>query len=673
MLCTLQLAVIMGLMLGAQRLTANAQECPSPTASTCEECISSSPHCAWCKDKHFYDFREERTLRCGTREALRGKGCAEKHILDPKSQHTSFDSPRKEARTAARLSPQKLSLELHPGRPLTFEVQVKKPRKLPVELYYLSSGSFAAKDGQHRAAHLGTQVLSAVQEVAPESQSRGFGLFGDQQNPDSKSKGQPGISFSHSPSLSDDLGPFSEAPGHGAPEGGLLALMQAAVCVDVIGWSNDNTRMLVYASDHEFHVGEGQTRNASGANGRGQCHLTKEELHINRKMDYPSIGELANSLTENNIQVIFAVTEEVADKYKELSEALPKSTVAVLPSDLHDIKATITEAYNRLWSSWAVRHTYVPGMNISYSAECPEGERRSPHRGECSVHDNSREVSVNVTVSMETCLEPQSFHIQLMGSPDKLGVQLKSICACECGDTPDPSFCSYSGKLSCGVCQCDPGYFGTDCSCSPHQSDAPCRQREGGPVCSGRGQCICGQCSCDISDIPGGRIFGQYCECDDFSCEYHEGKICGGNGRCECGTCVCVPEFEGSACQSPAKVDQCMSPDGLVCSNHGTCQYNSCKCEPPYAGPFCETCPTCEGTCQRFAACVECLAFGSGRLSDSCATKCANVQHKMVDTLDGAARLCRMRNSQRCLMTYAISRLGGTNRYEAQVKKQTEC
>ncbi|KAG9337805.1 hypothetical protein JZ751_027607 [Albula glossodonta] len=43
----------------------------------------------------------------------------------------------------------------------------------------------------------------------------------------------------------------------------------------------------------------------------------------------------------------------------------------------------------------------------------------------------------------------------------------------------------------------------------------------------------------------------------------------------------------------------------------------------------------------------------------------------MVDTLDGAARLCRMRNSQHCLMTYAISRLGGTDRYEAQVKKQT--
>ncbi|KAG9337806.1 hypothetical protein JZ751_027608 [Albula glossodonta] len=380
MLCALQLAVIMGLMLGAQR--PNAQECPSPMASTCEECISSSPHCAWCKDK------EERTLRCDTREALRGKGCAEKHILDPESQHTSFDSPAKDAQRAARLSPQKLSLELRPG-------------------------SFMAKDSLHRAAHLGTQVLSAVQEVVPESQSR------DQQNPDSKSKVQPGISFSHSPSLSDDLGPFSEAPEHRAPKGGLLALMQAAVCGDVIGWSNDNARLLVYASDHEFYVGKGQTWNASSANG---C------------------------LTENNIQVIFAVTEEVADKYKELSEALPKSTVAVLPSDLRDIKATITEAYNRLWSSWAVRHTHVPGMNISYSAECPEGERRSPHRGECSV-------SVNVTVSMETCLEPQSFHIQLMGSPAKLGVQLKSICTCECGDTPDPSFCSYSGKLSYGVTQ----------------------------------------------------------------------------------------------------------------------------------------------------------------------------------------------------------------------------
>ena len=42
------------------------------------------------------------------------------------------------------------------------------------------------------------------------------------------------------------------------------------------------------------------------------------------------------------------------------------------------------------------------------------------------------------------------------------------------------------------------------------------------PVCSGNGACICGQCECNRP------LSGQYCECNDFSCDYYDGEMCGG-------------------------------------------------------------------------------------------------------------------------------------------------
>ncbi|KAJ8351658.1 hypothetical protein SKAU_G00231340 [Synaphobranchus kaupii] len=449
-----------------------------------------------------------------------------------------------------------MSLELRPGKPLTFELKVKRPTTRPVEVYYLTSFSFVAKGSTLRRTHLGAQVVSAVQDVSPEAHSIGSGLFGDHQNLTLEKSGcgegeldcKKVFSFSHFPSLE----PPAEAPKTGdslaASDAGLQALLQAVVCGDLIGWGQ-GTRLLVYVADHGFRTA-GQTPRDSKSDDMGRCNLREDQRHFSRQLDYPSVAELAYRLTENNIQVIFLVTEEVAEKYKELSDLLPKSTVTVLPSDLRNIKGNIRDAYRMLASTLVVSHTHVEGLNISYASGCSEGQKSSV-RGACSIPEKSRKFFLNVTVSSDSCLEPQSLHLQLLGNQDRLSVELKSACRCDCRDTPDPSFCSYSGNVSCGVCRSNP----TE------------------------------------------RISGQFCECDNFSCPYYRGRICGGNGECACGECYCHEGFIGPACECSTAVDQCRSPRGSLCSNRGNCQCNKCICEDPYHGPFCETCPYCENDC----------------------------------------------------------------------------
>ncbi|XP_064182865.1 integrin beta-2-like isoform X1 [Anguilla rostrata] len=659
--------VMMGLILLGQ--CSHEQECSGSQLRICEECIASSPGCAWCKDKGF-DEMVRAPAHCDTHANLRKKGCQERDIIDPESRHSVTHLSGRKGRRA-HLSPQNMSLELRPGRPLTFELQVKRPKKSPVEVYYLTSFSFVAKHSALRGTYLGGQVVSAVQEVNPEAHGIGFGLFGDQQS----GCGEGGLgckkvfSFSHFPSLE----PPADTPKSGTPDplassdAGLQALLQAVVCGDLIGWG-EGTRLLVYVSNHGFSAAD-QTPDNSTAEDRGRCHLTEGQQHFSRQLDYPTVAELAYKLTENNIQVLFAVTKDVAEKYKELSDLLPKSTVTVLPTDLRNIKAVITDAYRALSSTLVVSHTHVAGLKVSYSSEC-DGEQESSVRGACSIPEKSRKFSLNVTVSSNSCLEPQALHLQLLGSQDRLPVDLKSTCHCQCGDAPDPRFCSDSGNLRCGVCSCDPGHFGEMCECSTDQSDAPCRKTEGSPVCSGRGSCVCGDCECQTRSNPAERIFGQFCECDNFSCDYHNGIVCGGHGRCVCGSCFCDEGFVGAACDCSTAVDQCRSHDGSLCSNHGSCQCNMCKCEDPYHGPLCDTCPTCQNDCGAVAPCAECLVSGSGR--ENCLTKCANIQHTMVDILS-TGRLCHKRDAQHCVMSYSIFKVGGTDSYKAQIKMQREC
>ncbi|KAJ8282574.1 hypothetical protein COCON_G00050930 [Conger conger] len=653
--------VIMGLTFWAQG--SHVQECSGSHLNTCEECIASSPGCAWCKESVF-DLENPWSPHCDSFANLRKKGCREQDIIDPESRHSVTHLSGRKGRRA-NLRPQNMSLELRPGRTLTFELQVKRPQTSPVEVYYLTSFAFAGKDSIQRGAHLAGQVLSAVQEVNPEAHSIGFGLFGYHQNLTTE-KSENVFSFSHFSSLE----PPAEAPKPDAPAppatSGLQALLQAAVCGDRIGWGQ-GTRLLVYVSNQYFRAA-GQTPDNSTADDRGRCHLRDGQHHFTSQLDYPSVAQLAHRLTENNIQVIFAVTEDLAEKYKELSDRLPKSTVTVLPSDLHNIKAVIGDAYRVLSSTLVVSHTHIEGLNISYTSECGKGQKSSV-RGACSIPEKSDKFSLNVTVSSDSCLEPQSLQFQLLGSQDRLSVELKSACRCQCADA---SSCGYAGKLRCGVCSCDPGRFGTTCECSADQSDAPCRNGEGSPVCSGRGSCECGQCICQTRSDPTELIAGQFCECDNFSCDYHNGRICGGNGRCTCGHCDCHEGFAGKACECTTAVYNCMSHDGALCSNHGQCLCNMCKCEGEYSGPFCETCPFCQNDCVTLAPCVECLAFQSGRFRENCLAMCGNIRHTVVDTLS-KGRLCRMRDSQDCIMDYSISKVRGTYSYEAQIKAKRGC
>ena len=123
-------------------------------------------------------------------------------------------------------------------------------------------------------------------------------------------------------------------------------------------------------------------------------------------------------------------------------------------------------------------------------------------------------------------------------------------------------------------------------------------------------------------------VSGDYCECDNFSCDRYNGELCSGpdHGECVCGKCKCNSEWdvEGyTACECKASNETCITPFGehinKLCSGHGECECGECRCketeEGQYSGKWCEECPTCPGKCEELKSCVQCQVFQSGELT----------------------------------------------------------
>lgn len=130
-----------------------------------------------------------------------------------------------------------------------------------------------------------------------------------------------------------------------------------------------------------------------------------------------------------------------------------------------------------------------------------------------------------------------------------------------------------------GTCTCDEDYYGVDCSkyCSPTQS------------CSGHGTCDKnGQCVCD----PGN--YGSQCTCNAQNCL--NGGTCHASGapsvsyltagmsaeslQFMIGVCNCAPTYFGPTCAVHCDAS-------VSCHSHGNCSVSGCTCFVGWTGSDC--------------------------------------------------------------------------------------
>uniref|UniRef100_A0ABM5FPB4 Integrin beta n=1 Tax=Pogona vitticeps TaxID=103695 RepID=A0ABM5FPB4_9SAUR len=637
--------LLMLLSVGYAEETSHTDSChPQPS---CHACIVSHLSCAWCKQLDFVQPGESDTGRCASRVELERRGCLPSEIIDPRSEkHVLEDRPLSDRsqpeKTITQLAPQRIALRLRLEEEQSFQVRFKRAEGYPVDLYYLMDLSYSMMDDLENIKRLGNDLLAALRDVTT-SVRIGFGSFVDKtvvpyvsiaaskwKNPcpTLMKTCQSPFSYHHVLPLTDNASEFESRVSQqhisgnlDDAEGGFDAIMQAAVCKEQIGWRNV-TRLLVFTSDGAFHTaGDGKLGGIYMPND-GQCHLDAQGRYTKSHLyDYPSVGHLAEVLSQSNIQPIFAVTGIVLPMYEELSKLIPKSVVGELKEDSSNVVQLIAEAYSSLSSTVNLEHSsdLPPGISIDYDSHCGDLETGGNRNGgECVGVRVNQLVEFTVRIKASMCLpEPRKLIFRVPGVAEELQVELTTVCECQCGDTQTyADHCSGGhGNLTCGVCRCQEGYVGQLCQCKQEElldPEATCQDvNEAGLGCRGQGQCVCGKCQCN----------SPLCKCDNQGCERHNGQLCAGNGQCHCGRCECHTNYTGSACECSLDTSGC-TQDGAVCSGHGQCVCNRCQCDAGWFDSHCSRCADCQTPCEEHRDCAECKIFGTGPLSGNCSTSC---------------------------------------------------
>ncbi|XP_068119817.1 integrin beta-3 [Hyperolius riggenbachi] len=619
-----------------------ASICSTRGVSSCKQCLAVSPQCAWCSQEVF----GQGASRCDLKEALLQNNCAKENIEFPKSRVSAPGnrplSNKGSEGDITQMSPQKIELHLRQDDAQVFTVQVRQVEDYPLDIYYLMDLSYSMRDDLKKIRSLGTQLAEVMLQKTSNLRI-GFGAFVDKpmspymfmsppeviSNPcfEMGTICKPTFGYKHVLALTDNFGSFNQevskqdvSRNRDAPEGGFDAIMQAAVCDERIGWRNESSHLLVFTTDATTHIAlDGRITGLVHPND-GECHLGEDNSYIQSTvLDYPSIGLITEKLSQKNINLVFAVTTAVKSLYTKYSELIPGATVGSLSEDSGNVIQLIVDSYEKIRSKVELEVRNVPEeLSLSFTANC--GNEVTPGLKSCSGLKIGDTVSFTIEAKFRGCPaeKVKTFTIKPVGFKDTLTVTVHFQCDCKCeqDDEPDSDLCNNgNGTLSCGVCQCHPGWLGPHCECSeeqynPSQQDQ-CIQKDKNTVCSRRGECVCGQCVCHASDF--GKVWGKYCECDDFSCHRHKGEMCSGHGQCNCGDCICDSDWTGDYCNCTTRTDQCMSSNQLLCFGRGPCVCGKCECTQPGSyGDTCEKCPTCPDSCTFKKGCVECKKFERG-------------------------------------------------------------
>ncbi|XP_040213823.1 integrin beta-6 [Rana temporaria] len=656
--------------------------CSLGSAMTCEDCLKSGPDCAWCSQKNFTDYSGV-AARCDTPAVLFSKGCLLSHIEFPESKveiHRSkplTEGAQENSLDVTQITPQKLVLKLRPGKEVTFQVHVRQSEDYPVDLYYLMDLSASMKDDLRTIQVLGSTLSQEMSKLTSNFRL-GFGTFVEKPvSPYIKTVPKevenpchpyvvclPTFGYKHVLSLTHNTTDFNDivkkqtiSANIDTPEGGFDAIMQATVCKDRIGWRNRSMHLLVFVADADSHYGMDSKLAGIVIPNDCQCHLdSNNEYYMSTVQEYPSLGQLIEKLVENNILLIFAVTEKQVPLYQNYTKLIPGATVGLLQEDSRNILQLILTAYKELRSEIELEVSGdTDGLNLFFTAHC-NNETSISNSRRCQQIKVGDRVSFSVTINSTSCAK-QTRHIAIkpLGLQESLEIEIQSECSCSCkseAEEESPECGQGNGSLECGVCVCKPGFLGAQCECNEASlNSSSCNELD---ACSGHGECFCGQCVCNPSIY--GRVYGPRCECNDFSCVRHRGLICGGHGNCECGECACHSGWTGPYCNCTINIDPCISESGIMCSGRGKCECGKCICYGAgVSGDTCERCPTCGDPCDFQRPCVECHLFSEEEKRAACAETCHLMDvtvSKDQDFSEDKSIFCSMQGENECAITF---------------------
>ncbi|XP_012529707.2 integrin beta-PS isoform X2 [Monomorium pharaonis] len=634
-----------------------------------------------------------------------------------------------------QVQPQRIHLRLRPGEDYRVTMKYSQAEDYPVDLYYLMDLSASMEPYRDKLSKLGLQLAEAMQKLTSNFRI-GFGSFVDKvilpmtntqpdklQSPCTLKTGKPcapPYDYKNQMPLTENVVLFEDqvqaAPVSGnldGPEGGLDAMMQVIVCTKEIGWRQKARHLIVFSTDAIFHIaGDGKLAGIVEPNDC-KCHLDEKGFYTHSLLqDYPSISQINKKAREHNMNIIFAVPDHKSATYQRLSRSISGSSTGTLENNSQNVVALVRNEYEKIVDFVTLIDTAPKMIDVKYFSRCLNKTGELLERQECGGLRVGNIIEFEIVLKVVECPKDpkdwyQTMQIKPRGLNESLTIDVEIICDCPCekpghpGYQPNAKECKHKGTSACGVCSCNPGFYGKQCECKGSDvgvdksiSMNDCKpDNQTAEICSGHGTCKCGVCDCDKRpNNPLELFYGKYCECDNFSCKRSGGQVCGGRGKCECGTCNCLPGWGGETCDCKDTNSTCIPPssgeNAEICSGRGECICGSCHCHERnnirYSGQYCEECPTCPTECDELKDCVECIAYNTGPFAKN--EKCDLCMNE-IDIIDAVkedpvrdkeigAYMCRIADEEGCTFNfkYQYHRTRGDIKiFKIQAQKEKDC
>ncbi|XP_060915195.1 integrin beta-8 isoform X2 [Labrus mixtus] len=608
--------------------------------------------------------------------------------------------------SSTQVSPRDISINLRPGLEASIIVAVQQLERYPVDLYYLVDVSASMQENLDHLKTVGVALSLRMSEHSSDLWL-GFGSFVDKpvspyinvhpskiNNPcsDYEIRCRPAHGYHHVLSMTKNMSEFTRvikrqriSGNMDTPEGGLDAMLQAAVCKKAVGWRPEAKRLLLLMTDQPSHLALDSRLAGIVTPHDGLCHLENNVYTGSTRMDHPSVGQLSDKLLENHIYSLFAVEKQQYQWYEELVRLLPGSYLGKLGLfQAPNLIELVVDAYKRLLSevavSVSVEDKAVSRYWVSVSPICPDGA--TANNQSCLGVQPNQTVYFNITIGLYSCPadveeEEVTVVIRPVGYNESTVVRIKATCGCSCGQTKrcnDDSQSACSGAQD-GLNQAQQLDHGPIKN-SNRDSNWKCRAEGSDVDCSGRGLCECGRCVCEQSRL--GTVYGKYCEKDDYSCTYGGGLLCGGRGVCVSGECVCDDGWTGESCGCPVSTATCQSANGLICSGQGRCVCGVCVCDYlQHSGDFCERRLAHQSTCQSYWNCVDCHVSHSftqeeaGHCNNSCSHSVGYMDNKSGKQREEPGVQCLYISKHRCRYQFLTSSQSGQT--QLYINTRPEC
>ena len=182
------------------------------------------------------------------------------------------------------------------------------------------------------------------------------------------------------------------------------------VCDEAIGWRNDTRKVIVFTTDQSFHIAMDGKLGGLVYPNDGLCHLNTSGFYTySTVQDYPSIGHINHLVKEKKVSVIWAVTSEKLNLYRELMDKVEGSLVGELSRDSSNIVELVRQQYQAITTSIEIKKNWTSSSSEAYiiNKNCGDGMNRigrsSTEQPECKGIPLGTSVEFELDVMLKEC------------------------------------------------------------------------------------------------------------------------------------------------------------------------------------------------------------------------------------------------------------------------------